>query len=88
VGELLQLNGTPQDVVEDFELMRIMIPVLRADFSVYQTYLYSDEAPLDCKICCFGGLQDHRINRGDLEGWRDQTSVSFLLRMFPGDHFF
>jgi medium-chain acyl-[acyl-carrier-protein] hydrolase len=28
------------------------------------------------------------VNRGDLEAWRDQTSVSFSLRMFPGDHFF
>ena len=44
--------------------------------------------PLNCPISTFGGLQDRKVSHGDLEAWRDQTSVSFSLRMFPGDHFF
>jgi len=88
LGELRRLNGIPQKVLEDVELMQIMIPVLRADFAVYETYAYSAEPPLNCPISTFGGLQDDRVSRGDLEAWRDQTSVSFSLRMFPGDHFF
>jgi medium-chain acyl-[acyl-carrier-protein] hydrolase len=86
--ELRRLNGIPRKVLEEAELMQIMLPVLRADFAVYETYLYSTEPPLTCPISAFGGLQDHRVSRGDLEAWRDQTSVSFSLRMFPGDHFF
>jgi len=86
--ELRRLNGIPRGVLEDAELMQIMLPVLRADFVVYESYLYSAEPPLDCFISGFGGLQDQRVSRGDLEAWRDQTSVSFSLRMFPGDHFF
>jgi len=86
--ELRRLNGIPRGVLEDAELMQIMLPVLRADFVVYESYLYSAEPPLDCFIYGFGGLQDQRVSRGDLEAWRDQTSVSFSLRMFPGDHFF
>jgi medium-chain acyl-[acyl-carrier-protein] hydrolase len=88
LGGLRRLNGIPGKVLEDAELMQIMIPVLRADFAVYETYVYSTEPPLNCPISTFGGLQDHRVSRGDLEAWRDQTSVSFSLRMFPGDHFF
>ena len=88
LGELRRLNGIPKKVLEDVELMQIMIPVLRADFAVYETYAYSFEPPLNCPISTFGGLQDDRVSRGDLEAWRDQTSVSFSLRMFPGDHFF
>jgi len=91
-GELLQelrrLNGIPGKVLEEAELMQIMLPVLRADFAVYETYVYSTEPPLNCPISTFGGLQDQRVSRGDLEAWRDQTSGSFSLRMFPGDHFF
>jgi medium-chain acyl-[acyl-carrier-protein] hydrolase len=86
--ELHRLNGTPRGVVEDEELRQIMLPLLRADFAVYETYGYSTEPPLNCPISAFGGLQDHRVSRGDLEAWRDQTNVSFSLRMFPGDHFF
>jgi len=91
-GEFLmavrRLNGTPREVLEDEELRQIMLPLLRADFAVYETYWYATEPSLNCPISAFGGLQDHRVSRGDLEAWRDQTSVSFSLRMFPGDHFF
>jgi medium-chain acyl-[acyl-carrier-protein] hydrolase len=86
--ELRRLNGTPREVFEDEELRQIMLPLLRADFAVYETYGYSNEPPLNCPISAFGGSQDHRVSRGDLEAWRDQTSVPFSLRMFPGDHFF
>jgi medium-chain acyl-[acyl-carrier-protein] hydrolase len=86
--ELRRLNGTPGEVLEHAELMQIILPILRADFSVYETYAYSPEPPLNSSIFGFGGLQDHRVSRGDLEAWREQTSGSFSLRMFPGDHFF
>jgi len=86
--ELRRMNGTPSELLAHEELMEIMLPVLRADFAVYETYLYSTEPPLDCPISALGGLQDHRVSDSDLEAWRAQTSVSFSLRMFPGDHFF
>ena len=88
LAELRRLDGTPELVLEEAELMQIMLPVVRADFAVYETYAYSSEPPLDCLISGFGGLQDHRVSRSDLEAWRDQSSISFSLRMFPGDHFF
>ncbi|HEY9157248.1 thioesterase II family protein [Candidatus Binatus sp.] len=86
--ELRRLNGTPSELLGHEELMEIMLPVLRADFAVYETYLYSTEPPLNCPISAFGGLQDNKVSDSDLEAWRAQTSVSFSLRMFPGDHFF
>ncbi len=86
--ELRRLNGTPSELLGHEELMEIMLPVLRADFAVYETYRYSTEPPLNCPISAFGGLQDHEVSESDLEAWRAQTSVSFSLRMFPGDHFF
>ncbi len=86
--ELRRLNGIPGKVLEEAELMQIMLPILRADFAVYETYAYVTEPPLNCPISAFGGLLDQRVSRGDLEAWRNQTNGSFSLRMFPGDHFF
>ncbi len=74
--------------MEDAELMQMMLPILRADLAAYETYVYSNEPPLSCFISSFGGLQDPKVSSNDLEAWRDQTSASFSLRMFPGDHFF
>lgn len=88
LAELRRLNGIPGKVLAEAELMQMLLPVLRADFAVYETYVYSIEPPLTCPISTLGGLQDQRVRRGDLEAWRDQTNGSFSLRMFPGDHFY
>jgi medium-chain acyl-[acyl-carrier-protein] hydrolase len=68
--------------------MELMLPLLRADFSICDTYEYKEGAPLACPISAFGGLQDHDIPRRNLEAWREHTSATFTLRMFPGNHFF
>ena len=86
--ELHQLDGTPREVLEHPELMEMMLPILRADFSICDTYEYTEEAPLECPISAFGGFQDVDVPRENLEAWRKQTSSSFTLRMLPGNHFF
>ena len=85
---LLRLNGTPKEVLEHPELMELMLPLLRADFSVVETYDYRPGVPLDCPLTVFGGLRDAEVSREQLEAWREQTTSEFALRMLPGDHFF
>ena len=87
VEELRRLGGTPAEVLEHPELLGLMIPLLRADFEVCQTYTYTTDLPLDCSITAFGGTED-QTGREELEAWREQTTASFALKMFPGDHFF
>ena len=86
--ELLRLIGTPKEVLEHPELMELMLPLLRADFSVVETYDYRPGVPLDCPLTVFGGLRDAEVSREQLEAWREQTTSEFALRMLPGDHFF
>lgn len=88
VEELRHLNGTPESILQNVELMQLVLPILRADFALSETYVYSAEDPLDCPISAFGGLQDGEVSHDDLAAWRDQTNSSFALRMFPGNHFF
>jgi medium-chain acyl-[acyl-carrier-protein] hydrolase len=86
--ELRRLNGTPREVLENAELMQLVIPLLRADFEVCQTYRYTDEPALDCPISVFGGLQDQEVSSEMVEAWRDHTNGPFRMWMLPGDHFF
>jgi medium-chain acyl-[acyl-carrier-protein] hydrolase len=86
--ELRRLNGTPAEVLDYPELMRLMVPVLRADFALVQTYAYKAAAPLSCPITAFGGLQDKALNHRRLQAWQAQTAAQFSLKMIPGDHFF
>lgn len=88
VKVLLGLNGTRREVLENAELRRLLLPIMRADFAVCETYNHSFEAPLPCPISAFGGIQDSRVHRAELAAWREQTSSAFTLRMLPGDHFY
>jgi medium-chain acyl-[acyl-carrier-protein] hydrolase len=88
VSELRRLRGTPEAALANAELMELMLPILRADFRLFETYQYVRRAPLDCPISVFGGRHDPRTTRFHLNAWRVQTRSTFKLRLFPGDHFF
>jgi medium-chain acyl-[acyl-carrier-protein] hydrolase len=88
IEELRQLNGTPQEVLDHPELMQVLIPLLRADFELVQTYAYGEEPPLACPITAFGGRDDGEVPLQDLEGWRAQAGAGFSMHVLPGDHFF
>lgn len=88
LDRLRVLNGTPKEVFEHPELLQLMIPLLRADFGICQTYTYTPEPPLRCPITAFGGLKDEEVGPEVLGAWAEQTTSSFSLHMLPGDHFF
>ncbi|HVP49081.1 MAG TPA: alpha/beta fold hydrolase [Bryobacteraceae bacterium] len=88
IEELRRLDGIPSEILENRELMQLALPALRADTALYRNYVYREELPLHCPIRAYGGLDDERITRGDLEAWGAETTHSFRLEMFPGGHFF
>jgi len=88
IEELRRLNGTPAEALEHPELMQLMLPILRADFAICETYTYEDRPLLDCPITALGGLDDSDVTREELAAWCERTTGSFSMRMFPGDHFY
>jgi medium-chain acyl-[acyl-carrier-protein] hydrolase len=81
-------NGLPREVLANAELMELLLPMLRADVQMIETYAYEPALPLDCPITALGGLGDSDLLVEDLEGWRAHTNSRFETRLFPGDHFF
>jgi surfactin synthase thioesterase subunit len=87
-AELQRLQGTPQDVLDHPELMELMLPLLRADFELSETYEVEVDAPLECPISVFGGIDDPKGGKEELDEWRQYTTSQFTLRMYPGNHFY
>jgi medium-chain acyl-[acyl-carrier-protein] hydrolase len=88
IVELRRLNGMPEEVLQNAELMALLLPALRADLALCETYAYLPGDALDCPISAYGGLQDREVDRDQLAAWRDLTNGHFSVRMFPGDHFY
>jgi medium-chain acyl-[acyl-carrier-protein] hydrolase len=88
VCELRKLNGMPKEILDNPELMSVLLPRLRADFKLCDTYAYSARDPLDCPITALGGIDDSDVPQSDLLAWRSMTRGRFEMQRFPGDHFF
>jgi medium-chain acyl-[acyl-carrier-protein] hydrolase len=88
MDQLRKLGGTPREVLENKDLMSIFLPILRADFAVVDTYVWTPEPPLDCPITAFGGDADPAWPGQRMDRWRNHTTGAFHLHLLPGDHFF
>jgi medium-chain acyl-[acyl-carrier-protein] hydrolase len=88
IEKLRALKGTPEEVLAHDELMRLLLPTLRADFALCETYTYYDEPPLDCPLTVFGGLEDENTSPAHLRAWKKHTTRTCTVHMLPGSHFF
>lgn len=88
MAELLRYNGTPAAVLENAELMELLLPSIRADFALLETYRYQPQPPLACSMTALAGTQDPIISFDEVIPWQIHTVGAFSLHVVPGDHFF
>jgi medium-chain acyl-[acyl-carrier-protein] hydrolase len=88
VEELRELDGTPVALLNDTSMLEVLLPMLRADFEMTETYRYKPREPLKCPIAAFGGSMDRYISEREIDGWGVHTAGSFTTRSFRGGHFF
>ena len=81
-------DGIPVEVLQNPELLDLLVPTLRADIRLLETYAYMAGPALSCPITCLGGLEDAEVDAQDLDDWRHYTTGPFDVHMFPGGHFF
>lgn len=86
--KIRRYSGTPEVILQNQELMDLLLPVLRADLQINETYTYKNDFLLDCPISAFGGLQDPEVSVEEMTAWSHLTSNTFNLRMYDGHHFF
>ncbi|MGP8298082.1 thioesterase II family protein [Streptomyces inhibens] len=88
VAEVRRLNGTPQEVFEDEDLLDLCLPRIRADFSVLASYRYRQRAPLAVPVTALCGTLDPQVPTWSVENWRSHTARAFRLHLVDDDHFF
>jgi medium-chain acyl-[acyl-carrier-protein] hydrolase len=88
IEELRRLNGTPEEVFASAELMRLVLPILRADLAVDETHILKEEPKLSCPVLALGGRRDAMVPEASIEAWRDYTRGAFKTAFCQGDHFF
>lgn len=88
IERIKQYNGVPRELLDRDDFMKLVLPVLRADFEMCETYRFNPSFLLDCPITVFGGSKDPSVHEDNLSDWRKHTCRQFQVFMIDGDHFF
>jgi medium-chain acyl-[acyl-carrier-protein] hydrolase len=84
----IRYQGIPDAVVAEPELMDLLLPRLRADLEMLETYTCEPSQPLPCGVSVFGGLFDATVTRPELDAWQGQSAAGAAVRMLPSGHLF
>lgn len=87
LNHLLRLEGTDTDVMGNRDLMRLTLPVVKADFKAFDAYSCSEDVKVAAPIHAMGGDQDPYVTLGDLYAWGKHTRA-VQVTMFDGGHFY
>lgn len=82
-----QMGGTPPEVLAEDELMALLLPMLRADFRLIETWQPSAGALARTRILAVGADDDIESVRARLEGWHGRSARGARIVELRGDHF-
>jgi medium-chain acyl-[acyl-carrier-protein] hydrolase len=81
-------GGIPQAILDEPELLKLTLPVLRADLTLNEAHVFEPGPPLDCPIRAYAGIDDPRVGAAGLDAWRQHTRASFECAQVEGEHFY
>ncbi|MBR1554780.1 MAG: thioesterase [Oscillospiraceae bacterium] len=87
VKELEVMGGTPKEILENKEIMQFLIPKIKNDYKLNESFVYQGEV-LDIPIEAYAGSNDFDASFDMLDDWESVTTCGVIKREFQGEHFF
>ncbi|MEK8104563.1 thioesterase domain-containing protein [Micromonospora sp. M12] len=89
LAEMRRLDGTDARLLLDEEVVRMIMPSIRGDYTAIETYhCLPPSATVSCPVEALIGDNDSRVSVDQAKAWADHTTAGFGLRVFPGGHFY
>ncbi|MEV2245455.1 alpha/beta fold hydrolase [Streptomyces sp. NPDC049970] len=88
VEVIRELDGTDSRVLDDPELLRLVMPAIRADYGAAETYHTGADALVGVPVVALAGDRDPHVRLDEVSAWRAHTTGTFDMKVFPGGHFF
>ena len=83
-----EFGGLPPELTGNSELLELVLPMLRADFTVVNGYT-DDGARVDgVPVVAYGGASDPLVGGGVLGAWAGRADAFLGHVEFPGGHFY
>lgn len=81
-------GGTAEEFFEHDELVQLLLPVVRSDYRLIETYLPPPDPTLGVDIVALAATDDPTVAVADVLAWAAVTSAGFTHAVFPGRHFY
>jgi surfactin synthase thioesterase subunit len=75
-------------VLGDDELLRMVLPAIRGDYTAVETYQHLPGRELECPIHVLVGDSDPVTDLAEADAWRSHTTGGCVVEVFPGGHFY
>lgn len=88
VARMRRLGGTDEMVLQDKDLLRMSLPIVRNDYKAAETYRYQAGDLLSCPVHALMGLDDPVVDEDEARAWAEHTTGAFTLHAYSGGHFY
>ena len=85
---LRRYDGTPNEILDNKDLISIFLPTLRADFIIDEDYQDIEGKKVDSNILGLMGDIDEEMKLEELLKWQDYTTKDFSYKYIEGKHMF
>lgn len=87
-AELIRLDANNATVLAQTELREVILPAIRADYRLIETYPARPQGVLHCPLATFNGDSDPEVNEASIAGWQQWSHGPFHRYAWPGGHFY
>ncbi|MFE0464986.1 thioesterase II family protein [Kitasatospora sp. NPDC058965] len=88
IADIKKLAGTDDQVLGDPDIVRMVLPSVRADYRLAETYRWSGSTRLSCPVYALTGDDDPQVTLDEAGAWASHTTGPFSLKVYPGGHFY
>ncbi|MFY1652862.1 thioesterase II family protein [Solwaraspora sp. WMMB762] len=88
IAYLRHMGGTPAEIFAEPALLAGLLPTVRADLILVDSYHASPETPLPTPINAFAGIDDAEGPPDRMREWKAETTGGFTLDLVSGGHLF
>ncbi|MBE1876186.1 thioesterase II family protein [Myceligenerans pegani] len=88
ISDVRFLRGMGSSVLDDPDVLAMVLPVLRADYTAIETYRWTPGPPLEVPVTVLVGDEDPLVDARQARAWEEHTTGELTLRPYPGGHFY
>ena len=88
IEQLKSYNTTPREIFENREILELLLPMLKADFSMAENYQHQIGSKVNAPITALASKGDIWLSPESISDWSKKTFGPFSSHWFEGGHLY